>query len=150
MNPEKKVLTSSTYDDETLVKFLDAVCWLYNPLAINICTRGSAESFIVLLPVLSSLVFALHVSRSTATNLVSKRRKLWTCAMITGILHGLAVHTKLYPIIYTVSFMAFFSFQEQPFVPWDPTPYSGWTSVGFRFIQVWSTRLLLRFSSILS
>mmetsp|Transcript_15894 Transcript_15894/g.31533 ORF Transcript_15894/g.31533 Transcript_15894/m.31533 type:complete len:308 (-) Transcript_15894:963-1886(-) len=33
-------------------KLVDALWWLYNPLPINICTRGSAESLVVLLPVL--------------------------------------------------------------------------------------------------
>ena len=34
-------------------------------------------------------------------------------AAVAGILHGLAIHAKLYPVIYTVSYMAHFSFQEQ-------------------------------------
>ncbi|KAL3787363.1 hypothetical protein HJC23_004388 [Cyclotella cryptica] len=35
--------------------FVDALWWLYNPLPINICTRGSAESLVVLLPVLATV-----------------------------------------------------------------------------------------------
>ena len=34
-------------------------------------------------------------------------------AVLAGILHGIGIHCKLYPIIYTVSFMANFSRQEQ-------------------------------------
>jgi len=32
---------------------------------------------------------------------------------VAGILHGLAIHAKLYPVIYTVSYMSYFSCREQ-------------------------------------
>jgi phosphatidylinositol glycan class M len=71
--------------------------WMYNPLAINICTRGSAESFVVLLPVLLTVAVAKSHSLST-----------YTRALLAGILHGISVHAKVYPIIYSLSFMAYF------------------------------------------
>lgn len=74
----------------------DALWWLYNPLAINICTRGSAESLMVLLPVL--LTYAV-VSSWT-------RQSSWITAVHAGFWHGVAIHAKLYPVIYTLSFMA--------------------------------------------
>lgn len=75
---------------------VDALWWLYNPLAINICTRGSAESLIVLLPVLSTVWMATNYSKSSSA------------AFLGGVCHGIAVHAKLYPIIYSLSFMCSF------------------------------------------
>lgn len=77
--------------------FVDALWWLYNPLAINICTRGSAESLIVLLPVLSTVWIATNYSKS------------YSAALLAGFCHGIAVHAKLYPVIYSLSFMCSFA-----------------------------------------
>jgi len=84
-------------------RFLDAMWWLYNPLAINICTRGSAESLVVLLPVLLGLALTYTEDKKN-----SKYRNIGF-AVLGGILHGISVHAKLYPLIYTVSFMAYWS-----------------------------------------
>jgi phosphatidylinositol glycan class M len=92
-------------------EFIDAMWWLYNPLPINICTRGSAEALIVLLPVLVTVALANHQNnQSTSIMMISSTRQR---AVLAGILHGIGIHCKLYPIIYTVSFMANFSRQEQ-------------------------------------
>lgn len=91
--------------------FVDALWWLYNPLPINICTRGSAESLVVLLPVLGTVAIAeMRPSES--------QERKWSSdiivrACLAGILHGIGIHAKLYPLIYTVSFMAYFSHQQQ-------------------------------------
>eukprot|EP00804_Cyclotella_cryptica_P004208 CCRYP_014569-RA/>CCRYP_014569-RA protein AED:0.00 eAED:0.00 QI:98/-1/1/1/-1/1/1/811/305 len=91
--------------------FVDALWWLYNPLPINICTRGSAESLVVLLPVLATVAVS---EMSPAKPQTSKRSgNIIARACIAGILHGIGIHAKLYPLIYTVSFMAFFSHQQQ-------------------------------------
>lgn len=74
-------------------ELMDALWWLYNPLAINICTRGSAESLIVLLPVLLTIWT------------ISRGHKTCSSAFIAGLCHGVAIHSKLYPIIYSLSFM---------------------------------------------
>ena len=88
------------------VEMQDALWWLYNPFPINICTRGSAESFVVLLSVLGTVAIAtMKVEGSKAW--------LWGKAGIAGIIHGLAIHAKLYPIIYTASFMAYFACQDE-------------------------------------
>ena len=94
--------------------FVDALWWLYNPLPINICTRGSAESLVVLLPVLATVV----VAESTSNNLKrtkggSSKYSIILRACIAGVFHGVGIHAKLYPVIYTVSFMAYFSHQQQ-------------------------------------
>ena len=90
-------------------KFIDSLYWLYNPLAINICTRGSAESFMVLLPVLLTVQIVTTSSSSTSTTSTSSSLNLSMKALFAGICHGIAVHSKLYPIIYSLSFMAYFS-----------------------------------------
>jgi GPI mannosyltransferase 1 subunit M len=73
---------------------LSCFMWMYNPLVINISTRGSAESFVVLLPVLLTVAV-------TQSSLTYK-------AIMAGVLHGIAVHAKVYPVIYTLSFMVYF------------------------------------------
>mmetsp|Transcript_6824 Transcript_6824/g.13108 ORF Transcript_6824/g.13108 Transcript_6824/m.13108 type:complete len:469 (-) Transcript_6824:294-1700(-) len=78
----------------------DALWWLYNPLAINICTRGSAESFMVLLPVLGTVWCVQQYS--------DPRTNTWSCrlgvVLGTGLLHGISMHSKVYPVIYSLSF----------------------------------------------
>jgi len=68
--------------------------WLFNPFVINISTRGSAESLIVLLPVLGALLLALGA------------RGLGR-AFLAGVVHGISIHTKLYPVIYTAGYIIF-------------------------------------------
>jgi GPI mannosyltransferase 1 subunit M len=107
--------TSSSSNPNTdaeweLVRLQDAAWWLYNPLAINICTRGSAESLVVLLPVLCTLWLATMSSPTSASlpKRMPGRRHAWRrygAAMASGVCHGVAIHAKLYPVIYTLSFM---------------------------------------------
>jgi phosphatidylinositol glycan class M len=113
-------------------ELIDALWWLYNPLPINICTRGSAESLIVLLPVLATVAVAdahevlpsLLLSKSSEEDkslLVrhegggggGRASLVMLRACIAGIFHGIGIHFKLYPVIYTISFMANFSRQQQ-------------------------------------
>lgn len=114
----------------------DALWWLYNPLPINICTRGSAESLVVLLPVLatvavadanvvltsllssSSLISSEGDKEITSTTFMARQKGGRTSLVVAractaGIFHGIGIHFKLYPVIYTVSFMANFSRQQQ-------------------------------------
>lgn len=58
--------------------------WLFNPITLTVSTRGSAESLIIL-SVLVTLYFHRRASYFT-----------------TGLFLGLAVHLKLYPIIYSI------------------------------------------------
>jgi hypothetical protein len=102
-------------------EFIDALWWLYNPLPINICTRGSAEALVVLLPVLLTVAVTLGDDNNSnmkeqQSTLQTKKRSgipITLRAGLAGILHGIGIHCKLYPVIYTVSFMANFSYQEQ-------------------------------------
>ena len=95
----------------------DALWWLYNPLPINICTRGSAESLVVLLPVLATVAVADMYNQSSDTDSTRKLRRsclpIISRACLAGIIHGIGIHAKLYPVIYTISFMASFSRQQQ-------------------------------------
>jgi GPI mannosyltransferase 1 subunit M len=73
----------------------DGLWWMYNPLAINICTRGSADSLQVLLPVLVTIA------------IVTSRHKSAGTAALAGFWHGIAVHAKLYPIIYSLALVVY-------------------------------------------
>lgn len=59
--------------------------WLFNPLTLTISTRGSAESIMACL-VLSTLYF-LRTER----------------VFLAGVMYGLAVHFKIYPIVYSLA-----------------------------------------------
>mmetsp|Transcript_2581 Transcript_2581/g.2913 ORF Transcript_2581/g.2913 Transcript_2581/m.2913 type:complete len:553 (+) Transcript_2581:187-1845(+) len=111
---EKQTIAKS---ESRNVKIQDGLWWLYNPLPINICTRGSGESFVVLLPVLFTLATVLSASSSSfsSSHIHEKHRKksIIYKSILAGIIHGVAIHAKLYPIIYTASFMAYLSYQEQ-------------------------------------
>ena len=69
-----------------------------NRLLFSVCTRGSAESLVVLLPVL----LTVWIASAPGTN------KCFS-AFLAGLCHGVAVHAKLYPIIYSLSFMTSFA-----------------------------------------
>lgn len=112
---------------------VDALWWLYNPLAINICTRGSAESLIVLLPVLSTVWIATNYSKS------------YFAAFLGGVCHGVAVHAKLYPIIYSLSFMCSFAQVDEDLLDHDKQASpsrSGSVRRLFRMLYTWMKRLL--------
>ncbi|GAX15380.1 phosphatidylinositol glycan, class M [Fistulifera solaris] len=108
----------------------DALWWLYNPLAINICTRGSAESLIVLLPVLSTVWIATNYNQST-----------WA-ALLGGICHGIAVHAKLYPIIYSLSFMCTFAKVEETSNNHDKRANQSSVRRLSDLLKTWTKRLL--------
>jgi len=90
---------------------VDALWWMYNPLAINICTRGSAESFVVILPVLLTVAI---LTNEKGEDIAPTRSRFSVVlrSFVAGIIHGAAIHSKLYPVIYTLSFMAYISYQE--------------------------------------
>ena len=64
-----------------------AAFWLYNPLALNVSTRGNGESLVAVL-LLGSLHALLHRRLAAA-----------------GALLGCAVHLKPYPVIYVPAFL---------------------------------------------
>ena len=68
--------------------------YLYNPLTIVICTRGSADCIITFL-VLLSLIYL-------------EKRKYYVSAFI----YGFSVHFKIYPIIYAPSIFLYLLYKE--------------------------------------
>jgi phosphatidylinositol glycan class M len=68
-----------------------ASIWLLNPVVINISTRGSADCIISMLVLLTLL-------------LVMRRQPV-----LGGIVHGLAIHFKIYPVIYSLTYLVSFA-----------------------------------------
>lgn len=118
---EKKQQQTVAQQPSTTPTLASCLMWMYNPLVINICTRGSAESFIVLLPVLLTVTVA-------QSDLAFNSKSL-----LAGVLHGVAVHAKVYPIIYTLSFMVYLA---------RPTKDSRSINSLSTFISTWFHRLL--------
>lgn len=58
--------------------------WLYNPLVIGVSTRGSAESVMAVLVLITVYMLKLRFS------------------LLAGLFYGISVHFKLYPIIYCI------------------------------------------------
>ena len=63
-----------------------AMAWLYNPLVIGVSTRGSAEAVVCAL-----VLVTLHLFRARVF-------------VLAGLFFGLAIHFKIYPVIYSLSF----------------------------------------------
>jgi phosphatidylinositol glycan class M len=76
-----KILEKHTVSPDKYV-----ACWVFNPLVINITTRGSSDSLTTVL--LFTVLYCLD-------------RKHWGWA---GFWYGLAVHLRVYPIVYSLSF----------------------------------------------
>lgn len=73
-------VTTGGFSDKAAL--FSAASWLFNPLSVNISTRGNAESIVCTL-VIASLYF------------------LQTKKIVLGsVLYGLAVHFKIYPILF--------------------------------------------------
>ncbi|KAK2952301.1 putative GPI mannosyltransferase 1 [Blattamonas nauphoetae] len=85
----KENLLKVEVDEHTALKY--SLAWLYNPIVINVSTRGSSESIITLCVLLT--VYTLL------------KRKL----TISAIIYGLSVHVKIYPVLFTIPFMIILS-----------------------------------------
>ena len=72
----------SRYSKEMAIKSL--VIWLFNPITLVVSTRGNAETLITL-----CVLMTLHHHRKANY-------------LFSGLLHGLAVHLKFYPIIFSL------------------------------------------------
>lgn len=137
-NPEEsKSATNDTSTSQTWNQLQDALWWSYNPLAINICTRGSSESIQVLLPVLLTLQLVMGGNDAS-----KNQRPTLLRAFIAGISHGVAIHSKLYPIIYTLSFMVYLSTVNLSNSASHTTTFP-WTEPLrlLRLIRIWVLRL---------
>lgn len=74
--------------------------WLYNPLVIGVSTRGSAESMMAVLVLLTLYMMKMRLH------------------ILSGIFLGAAVHFKLYPIIYSLPLYLSLSHSNQKLVGW--------------------------------
>ena len=72
-----------------------SIIWLFNPLIFTISSRGSCDSIIILL-VLVTFYYILHQE--------------WYKA---GIIYGIAVHFRIYPFIYVLSFVLFITHLDE-------------------------------------
>lgn len=66
--------------------------WLYNPMSIIISTRGNCDSIAVFIVLLT--LFLLQCKQDYLT---------------AGLVHGLAIHFRLYPIFYSLSYFMYLS-----------------------------------------
>ncbi|XP_076642058.1 GPI alpha-1,4-mannosyltransferase I, catalytic subunit-like [Halictus rubicundus] len=78
----KRILSSQSCNEK--VKHNCSLIWLYNPFTIIISTRGNADSVAVLLVMLTLDLF------------------LQDKYMLAGLLHGLSIHFRLYPIVFSL------------------------------------------------
>lgn len=92
---KKKLKKKKKYNDKEIYDYIPDYCmyfWLYNPLSIIISTRGNCDTLAVIL-VLLTLYF------------LQCKRKYFTA----GLIHGLAIHFRLYPLMYSLSYYMFLS-----------------------------------------
>lgn len=95
---EKVVKSNTDQKGKIDVSNVSMCIWLYNPLSIAIATRGNSDSlagFLVL-----SVLYYMQIKKSY---------------FVAGLLHGLAIHLRLYPIVYSLTLfmhISNFSFYE--------------------------------------
>ncbi|KAK3912709.1 GPI mannosyltransferase 1 [Frankliniella fusca] len=65
---------------------LSSLFWLYNPLSVVISTRGNADTLSSLL--VASTLLCLYAGKPT----------------VAGIVHGLCIHMRLYPVVFSLPF----------------------------------------------
>lgn len=65
---------------------LSSLFWLYNPLSVVISTRGNADTLSSLL--VAGTLLCLYAGKPT----------------VAGIVHGLCIHMRLYPIVFSLPF----------------------------------------------
>mmetsp|Transcript_68870 Transcript_68870/g.138473 ORF Transcript_68870/g.138473 Transcript_68870/m.138473 type:complete len:587 (+) Transcript_68870:125-1885(+) len=100
--------------------------WLFNPVVVNISTRGSADVLpccCTLLSILGAMAYVRQRRRQeestpsespTPENLELGRMFLCCSPLVGGsVAHGIGIHLKIYPIIFLPAFLAFLG----PFLP---------------------------------
>ena len=86
-----------------------AGAWLFNPLAINLSTRGSADSTVVMLVLgavsagKSSRCFHIGLAACPYSSRLDSPKAMSRYTFIAGVALGLAIHMKIYPVIYTLA-----------------------------------------------
>lgn len=90
----KKILYATTNLSKTTVDKLTAL-WVFNPVIINVATRGNADTLISLMV----LVVLLQLAKGNT--------------ITAAIMYGTAAHFKIYPLIYSLP-MYFFIDHDKP------------------------------------
>ena len=101
------------WDSNVLINFL-VVVWLFNPIAMNVSSRGNAEALISFMVVASLDLLFSHYYIAAA------------------ILYGLSVHFKVYPLIFAPSLFMFI----------DSMSNNGWAPFGFKPLKITKNRII--------
>ncbi|KAL9913264.1 phosphatidylinositol glycan anchor biosynthesis class M isoform 2-T3 [Glossina fuscipes fuscipes] len=80
-----------------IVAKVSACFWLYNPLTAVISTRGNGDSF-------SSFIVILTLYMIMKAFKVNEQRLSLLLIFYAGILHGLAIHLRLYPLFFSLAY----------------------------------------------
>eukprot|EP01017_Pseudomicrothorax_dubius_P046098 TRINITY_DN8072_c0_g1_i1.p1 TRINITY_DN8072_c0_g1~~TRINITY_DN8072_c0_g1_i1.p1 ORF type:complete len:418 (-),score=102.08 TRINITY_DN8072_c0_g1_i1:112-1365(-) len=90
----KKILHLTTKLERVQIDRL-VLLWTFNPMVINLSTRGSADTLVCLLCVL----FLYHLIKGNITR--------------SALFYGLVVHFKIYPILYSLPIYFFIDHQRK-------------------------------------
>ena len=102
--------------------------WLHNPLTVAISTRGNSEALSTVLVALALYAVVRahqqHSSTPAAAMLSSHSKRVALAALGAGALHGLSVHLRLYPLIYSALY--YFHLNQRPSIGRRGRKTSGW------------------------
>ncbi|KAK6454943.1 mannosyltransferase [Scheffersomyces xylosifermentans] len=115
-----KLLSGSNKLSSNKVVVLSSI-WLLNPMVITISTRGSSESVLTVM-IMASIYY-----------LVQKKNIVFSAFWL-----GLAVHFKLYPIIYLPSIMLYLARDGIPFINLPILKLVTTRNISFLFVTVFT------------
>ena len=126
-NSFAKLMNKSSISNEQSVEKSDTwlifslSLWLLNPLILTVSSRGNAEAFILLFVVLFLYFFHLadkkfsneakqemasqtdkYTCRTKSKNVTPFTKLGYLYLMISGVLFGISIHLKIYPITYAL------------------------------------------------
>lgn len=81
-----------------------SLVWLYNPMAIIISTRGNGDSITSLFILLTIFSIQRSIGPTKGYSL--------TYILLTGVFHGLAIHFRLYPLVFSLAYYLYLG--EEP------------------------------------
>lgn len=73
--------------------------WLYNPMAMVIATRGNGDAITSLLILITIFALQRCVGRQQQNRLLY--------ITLAGIMHGVAIHFRLYPLVFSLAYYLF-------------------------------------------
>lgn len=92
-----KFQMTPTYGEKiSLTAMLSSFFWIYNPMAMVIATRGNGDALATLFILVS--IFALQRS------VRPKQRNQFLYVLAAGIMHGFAIHFRLYPLAFSLAY----------------------------------------------